>query len=603
MIEKVDFNVQFFLVSLQQNRTPGAPSNAFCSFLETTLLQFQSLIVSSRNDQQLASALEKKLKLNSSFVEGALRRAIVSRKLDLLTHALEVNRLIPQDSSFKVNEDFLLQLIHRTVSLREIELLRSLLSYISSPLTVETRRELQNIAILAAQCDFLEAARLLCLEFPSCVEQTFQGHSLLVAIAMQRTDPSIQFMSYLLEKGVDVNTQEPSGDTALHVAARENNMDAITLLMEYNSCVHLQNSQGLTPLDLAEDQARSLLKTHLSPRPCEISLYIAAKESNLGCVQHLLNSGVSVNSKWVNGHTALCAAAINGDFELTNFLLARRAAIFPPGSTWPELPVVHALVSNHADIAYLLIEKMESEYDRMTKKERRHVHQQLVSLLHYCARINAVAIATLILRSKFDIDLNNSFVSGLSPLHEACRCGHLDIVKLLLLYGVEANLQSNFYLNTPLHYASFYGHTHIAAHLLKYPEVDIDVENKQHEAPLYCVLRGQLTAEEKGQSRESSIIFLLMHGAKLLKPGRKNCELSQFDLLYAQQRWDFIPLQTQKLIIAVRNEWRPHSLMNAARFMIRASLSVPVTDDVLDKIGLPYRMRNYVLLKDWFPND
>ena len=530
-----------------------------------------------------------------------MRRAVVSRKLDLLIHALEVNRLIPQDSLFKVSDGFLLQLIHRTVSLKEIELLRSLLSYVS--LSLETKRELQNIAILAAQCDFLDAVQLLCSKFPSCLEQTFQGHSLLIAMASQRADPSVQFMSYLLENGVDVNTQEPSGDTALHVAIRENNIEGIKVILEHNVCLYLKNSQGLTPLDLAQGQVNALLSSCSSPKPHEVSLYVAAKEGNRESMHQLLNSGVNINSKWVNGHTALCAASMNGDADLVHFLLAQGASIFPPGNTWPELPVVHALTSNHTDIAYLLIESIGNDYEKLNKKEKEHIHSQLVSLLHYSARINAVAIATLILRSKFHIDLNSSFISGLSPLHEACRSGHLEMVKLLLLYGMEANLLSNFYLNSPLHYACFYGHTHVAAHLLKYPEVDIDIENKQHESPLYCVLHGQLTAEEKSYPKESSIIFLLLHGAKLLKPGRKNCELSQFDLLYAQQRWDFIPLQTQKLIIVVRNEIRPHSLMNAARFCIRSSLNVPVNDDILDKIGLPYRMRNYVLLKDWFPND
>lgn len=579
------------------------PGHMFFHFQETPLPQFQSLIVSSRNDQQLASLLERKLQLDPSFIESALRRAIVSRKVDLLKHALEVNRLIPHDSSMRVSDTFLLQQIHRAVSLKEIEMLQCLLSYFSNPRCASIRNELQNIAILAAQVDFLDAVELLCIKFPICLEQTFQGHSILLALAPHTCQHSIDLLSDLLKQGVDVNVQEPSGDTALHVATREDNVQVMKLLLHHNACIYLSNSQGMTPLDLVQESSLHLFAQKQSPQPYQVSLYQAAKERNIEQVQQLLNSGVPIDSKWVNGHTALCSAAMNGDVELVHLLLSHGISTFPFGNTWPELPVVHALKCNHAEIAYLLMEKTEDDYNLRTKKEREHIHQQLISLLHYCSKINAVSVATLILHSKYNLDLDCSFLMSLSPIHEACRSGQLEMVKLLLLYGVDPNIKSNFYLNTPLHYACFYGHTHIASHLLKYPEVDIDCENKLHETPLYCVLHGQLTAEEKGNTREISVIFLIMHGARLLKPGRKNCELSQFDLNYAMQRWDFIPFQTQKLIIVVRNEIRPHSLANAARFCIRGALQVPISDDVLDDLGLPYRMRNYVLLKDWFPTN
>lgn len=580
------------------------PHNHFTLIQETTLNQFQSLILSSHNDQQLASLLQKKLNLKPSFIEGALRRAVASRKIDLLKHALEVNRLFPHDSTMRVNDELLLQQIHRTVTKQELEMLRCLLSYLTNPRGSTSKGELQNIAILATHLGFIDAVQLLCTQFPTCLEQTSHGHSLLIATACYSDDNSVSLLTYILEKGVNVNTQEPSGDTALHMAVRENNEVGVQLLLSHGACVHIPNVQKMRPLDLAQsDKIKQLLRAHPSPQAHEVSLYIAAKQQKRELVQQLINSGIPIESKWIKGRTALCAAAMNGDTELVDMLLCLGASIFPEGNTWPELPIAHALIHKHESIAYLLMERTELLYERKTAKEREHIQHQLVYLLHYCSQVGAVTVATLIMDSKYNLDLTQTFLNGVSPLHIACRYGQLRMVQVLLLYGMDPNLRSEFYLNTPFHYACFYGHVHIASYLLTFPEVDINCENKQHETPLYCVLRGQLTSQEKGPVREASVVLLLSKEAKLLKPGRKNCELAQFDLNYAMQRWDFIPFQTQKLIVVLRNEWKPYSLMNLSRFAIRGAILVPISEDLVDELGLPYRMQNYVLLKDWFPTN
>jgi ankyrin repeat protein len=581
-----------------------SPDGFFSRFQDTTLNQFQSLILSSRNDQQLATLLHNKLNLQPSFIEGALRRAIACHKVDLLKHALEVNRLFPHDSLMKVNDELLLQQIHRTVTKQELELLECLISYLTNPRGPTNKEELQNIAIFATHQGFIEAVQLLCSTFPSCLEQTCQGHSLLLALASYEDDKCLQLLSYMLDQGVNANTQEPNGDTALHVAVRETNNKAVLLLLKHNACVYLPNAYGQSPLKLAHSRSlKRILKAQSSSHPHEVSLYLAAKSGQSSSINQLLDNGVHVDSKWVNGRTALCAAAMTGDIDTIDLLLSRGAATFPAGCSWPELPVAHALKNNHIDIAYLLMERTEQLHSQKTEKERYHIHQQLVYLLHYCCKTNATTVATLILDSKYNLDLDQSFLNGVSPIHVACKYGRLEILKILLIYGFDVNIRSEYYLNTPLHYACFYGHTHIAQHLIKHPDVNIDCENHQHETPLYCVLHGQLSSQEKGLTRESSVIFLLSHGAKLLKPGRKNCELANFDLNYALQRWDFIPFQTQKLIIVLRNEVKPYSLANMARFTVRGSLNVPVNEDVLENMGLPYRMQNYVMLKDWFPTN
>lgn len=575
--------------------------------LNTSLEQFQSLILSSRSDQQLASLLQKRLDLQPSFIEGAVRRAVASRKIDLLKHSLEVNRLFPHDSTMRIDDETLLQQIQKAVVRQEFETLKCLLSYLTTPKHYSIEGILQNLAILATHLGFPDAVKLLCSKFPVCREQTCHGYSVLLALAGYDNEEFVNVMEDLLCSGmVHVNTQEPNGDTALHVAIREDNLAAVGLLIANGACTSIPNDKNVRPMDLALGTAHHpLLSGCSSPRPQNVSLYLAAMESDEEMILELIRVGVSVNSKWIHGRTALSAATINGDVRLFKLLLTLGADGFPSGSVWPELPVAHALKHGHFDIAYKLVERANDLYDMTTEAEKTHVYKQLVYLLHYCAQVGAAGVAVLVLSSRYMVDPSIAYIQGLSSLHVACQYGHLNMVKLLLDVGVDPDIRTDIYLNSPLHYASFYGHTHIARHLLDNyrGEVGLDCENKQHETPLFCVLHGQLSAQRKGPAQENSVVFLLARGAKLIKPGRKNCELSHFDLNYAAHRWDFIPFHTQKLIIVVRDEPRPFSLMNWCRFTIRGSITKLLNEDITDELGLSYRMQNFILLKDWFPTN
>lgn len=576
------------------------------SFLRSEHLSFEEfsdVVSRCENDNQLGFILKIRYDLPSTFIAQALRRAVASNKLDLLSHTLRINSLLPEDSTLRVNDDQILQLLQKAVSLDELEAFQSLLPHIREPTRPKTKMELQSLAILAAQLGSFLAVRLLCVNYNVCLQQTIQGRSILLEVARTAGASLESALLDLLDMGIYVNTQGPDGNTPLHIAAESGSTEAVKMLLAHGACSTIPNSQSKRAIDMAQQpEIVSLLKgVASSPLPHEVSLYHAAEQPDLRFVEEVLQKGIPIDSKWIHGRTALTAAVKAGNKKAVEFLLFNGAAPIPRGCYWPELPIVHALVNKYNDIALQLMLRTEDYYLKASSLEKKHIRSQLVFLLHYCAQIGATEVASLILGSRYRIDPNTEFRHRLAPIHVACKYGQLPMLKLLLLHRSRADLPSEIYLNSPLHYATFYGHTEVAQYLLTRPSVKINCKNIQHNTPLYCVLKCELTPYEKNSFvREVSVVFLLSNGASLIKPGRQNCELKEFTLDMAAQRWPFVPLQTQKLIIVLRDEGRQISLASEARLVIRGALQVPISEDVVSELGLPFRLQKYVLLKDWF---
>ena len=569
--------------------------------------EFHNAIVHTKNIQLLLSTLQEKFDLHHQFLFQLLNSAIVSERMDVFMHALEMETLLPHDSPLKLTDQQTMHLLQKavTVQAKDTEAVEILLAHIRHPETGQVKMELQSLAVLAAQFGSFMAVRQLCAKYAMCLEQNFQGKSVLLELVRFSDDSAKFYLSELLRMGVYVNTQDPDGNTALHLAAERGLKSVAKLLLSHGACINLPNARGKKAIDLwgklDDPEISKLLQT--TPQPHEASLYHAAESLDLQSLERLLSLGVLVDSKWIHGRTALCAAAKTGSRDIVNFLLTAGAKPIPLGCYWPELPIVHALTSRQSDIAAQLMLHTEKYLEEASEVEREHVCAQLVSLLHYCAQCGHVSVAESILGSRCRIDPDEEFIDGLAPIHVACKHNQISMVRLLLDHGCSPCLPSKVYGNTPLHYASFYGHLDIARFLLlEQPSVLVNCINFQHESPLYCVLKLQLTPYETNDFvRENSVIVLLTKGAKLTKPGRHSCELQEFNLRTAAQRWEFVPVQTQKLIIVLRNERRGMTLASECRWVIRSSLQVSVNEDVIEELGLPFRLQNYLLFRDWFP--
>lgn len=64
-----------------------------------------------------------------------------------------------------------------------------------------------------------------------------------------------------------------------------------------------------------------------------------------------------------------------------------------------------------------------------------------------------------------------------TPLHLAAIRGHTEIVRILVNHGTDKNAK-DFDENTPLHYASEFGHFQSIIYLVKEAEADAQMKNK-----------------------------------------------------------------------------------------------------------------------------
>ncbi|WP_067270276.1 ankyrin repeat domain-containing protein [Mitsuaria sp. 7] len=146
-----------------------------------------------------------------------------------------------------------------------------------------------------------------------------------------RNDHAATVMKLLLE-GVDPNVRDKQGNTALHVAIREESGKAFeTLLKSPGTDVSAINQAGETPLMLAAlkgqlDWARELVKRGaLVNEPGWSALHYAAAGPNEHLVRWLVEQGAEIDARSDNGTTPLMMAAGYGGLSGAEVLIAAGA--------------------------------------------------------------------------------------------------------------------------------------------------------------------------------------------------------------------------------------------------------------------------------------
>jgi len=202
-----------------------------------------------------------------------------------------------------------------------------------------------------------------------------------------------------------------------------------------------QNVKGPWLVTVAERgdaaEVKKLLAHHADPNwfdrgNQETALIAAARNGHVAIVRALLAHGASVNVDGVN-ETALQAAATWGHVEVVDLLLARGADVEGRGSPRDirETPLQAAAGAGRADIVARLIAHGADVKARCCQGNG-------YALLHFAARGGSAEVARLLIAHGAELDARA--LGGTTPLLEAARYRHSEVVRVLLDAGADLHL-------------------------------------------------------------------------------------------------------------------------------------------------------------------
>ncbi|MHB9146964.1 MAG: ankyrin repeat domain-containing protein [Candidatus Amoebophilus sp.] len=405
---------------------------------------------------------------------------------------------------------------------------------------------------------------------------------------------SVESVHCLVEREFAINSKDDSGDTPLHKAARNGHLEVVEILLEQGANVNVTNIKGLTPYQVAKEvsiltvlgalsitdvnvldkrvekenvsnelkkvhkggvgvtsaSANSLAKNRYDDTDIirkNKSLQKAIVRGDVERVSKLINTGLDINTKNIDGNTLLHLAVINNHVELVRLLL-QLGAKWNVENKSGRTPLQFAIRKGYTPIVDLIVSKgkgyMSEEEDTYCanslakdKYDDTDIIRKNKSLQKAIVKGDEKRVSKLI---NTGLDINAKNIDGNTPLYLAAQNSWIEIAKLLIENGAKVNevskngeiplhsvaekgqlelvnllveQKSNFNAknitgNTPLHLAVINNHVEVVRLLLQLG-VKWNVENKSGRTPLQFAIRKGYTAiadliisKEKGYMSE-----------------------------------------------------------------------------------------------------
>lgn len=226
----------------------------------------------------------------------------------------------------------------------------------------------------------------------------------------------------------------------------------------------------------------------------ETALHTAAKNGYLDFVKYLIEAGANVNQKDGRLKVALHLASSGGHLDVVK-------ALVEAGSCLDDIdklgrsPLIWATAGRYVDVVQFLLTAGAS----ITTSRNWHA-------LHEACKAGYIELVKLLIDAGAPVNNPHQY-SGCtpwSPLHIAVRHGNLDCVKLLISCGADVN-SVNAGKHSPLHEAAYRGYEKITVELLLHG-ADPHAASNQKRTPLH---------EACMQGKVKTVMMLLDIGAKV----------------------------------------------------------------------------------------
>ena len=321
-----------------------------------------------------------------------------------------------------------------------------------------------------------------------------------------------------LEGGVDVNGANKGGYTALHMAVRRGQKEAVALLLEKGANVNAER-KGKTPLEFAgkNEEIAALLREKGGKTGKEIkaagSIFSAAQSGLVDAVKTHLAAGVDVNGKNKGGYTALHLASKKGHVEVAKVLLEAKAAVAAASKSGKTALHYVANYNGNLDLAKLLLDagadpnvldmRKKTPLDYAVSRKNDALVELLLAKgartgkelraetdIHYAAANGYADAVKRFIENGGDVNAGDK--GGYTALQYAAYNGYIEVVRVLVENKADVNISANKRKKSALHYAAQKGRKEIALLLLD-KGADVNALDKAGRTALDIALRYRRT--------------------------------------------------------------------------------------------------------------
>jgi ankyrin repeat protein len=239
----------------------------------------------------------------------------------------------------------------------------------------------------------------------------------------------------LLAGKADVNAAQADGTTALHWAARWDDLETTGSLIRAGADAKVANHDGATPM------------------------FLASQNGSAAMIEQLLKAGVDVNAPVLShAETALMMASRSGSVDAVKTLLEHGAQVSAKDTLRGTTALMWAAEQGHAAVVELLIHsgadvRAQSEVLRPLKRRGlgfapakdqggpdAPIKGGLTALL-FAARQGSMECVRALIQAGADVNQSSADVS--SPLLVAVQNGYYDIALYLMDHGANVNLANS----------------------------------------------------------------------------------------------------------------------------------------------------------------
>ncbi|KAI4760339.1 hypothetical protein E4T52_04091 [Aureobasidium sp. EXF-3400] len=346
------------------------------------------------------------------------------------------------------------------------------------------------------------------------IEENHQLNADLRAAAYAGLTEKVVFL--LSIEGVDPNSTEETGLTALSLAIFRKHFDIVHLLLDFDRInVNVKGVGGETVLCLLVGRGEMVEK--LLQKGADVNmqggyhanaLQAASAEGRDKVVQMLLEHDANVNAQGGHYGNALQAAATEGHVKVVQMLLEREADFNAQGGHYGNA-LQAASAKGRNEVVQMLLEcnadvnSQGGPYGSALQAASAKGHDKIVRMLlernadvsaqgGYSGSAPGAAAKNghdKIVQMLFDHDVDVNAQSGFygRALREACEFGHDKIVQMLLDRNTDVDDQSIQYRGYALQAASASGHDKIVQMLLD-RNADVIVQSGQYESSLKAAI-------------------------------------------------------------------------------------------------------------------